>query len=130
MFRKVDCLRLHVQDVPRAVAFYSDRLGHPLVWRDGDREAGLRMADSNSELVLVAGDEAPESDLLVDSVDEAARRFEAAGGSIVERPFDIRIGRCAVVQDPWGNRLVLLDMTKGRLKTDEERNVVGIEPVR
>ena len=33
-------------------------------------------------------------------------------------PFDIAIGRCAVVQDRWGNRLVLLDHSKGRLLTD------------
>ena len=53
MLRKVDCLRLHVPNVPEALAFYSGRLGLPLAWRDGDREAGLKMIDSSSELVLV-----------------------------------------------------------------------------
>jgi hypothetical protein len=33
-------------------------------------------------------------------------------------PFDIPIGRCAVVRDSWGNVLVLLDVTKGSLMTD------------
>ena len=124
MFRKVDCLRVHVPDVPQALAFYSDKLGLPLVWRDGDREVGLKMIDSDTELVLTAGKDLPETDLLVDSVEEATKRFVAAGGSVFEPPFDIRIGRCAVVQDPWGNRLVLLDVTKGLLKTDADRNVV------
>jgi hypothetical protein len=33
------------------------------------------------------------------------------------------------VRDPWGNRLVVLDMSKGRLATDEDGNVVGTEPL-
>jgi hypothetical protein len=35
-------------------------------------------------------------------------------------PFDIPIGRCAVVRDSWGNVLVLLNVTKGSLITDAE----------
>jgi hypothetical protein len=51
--------------------------------------------------------------------------FVEAGGSIVVPPFDIQIGRCVVVADPWGNRLVLLDMSKGPLMADARGNVVG-----
>lgn len=32
----------------------------------------------------------------------------------------------AVVVDPRGNHLVLLDSTKGQLQTDDEQNVVGV----
>src|SRR6516164_5303221 len=28
-------------------------------------------------------------------------------------PFDITIGKCAVIRDPFGTRLCILDMTKG-----------------
>jgi len=28
-------------------------------------------------------------------------------------PFDITIGKCAVIEDPFGTRLCILDMTKG-----------------
>jgi len=45
--------------------------------------------------------------------------------STVVPPFDIQIGRCAVVQDSWGNQLVLLDAGKGLLITDAEGNVIG-----
>jgi hypothetical protein len=48
-----------------------------------------------------------------------------AGGKIITPPFDIQIGRCAVVQDPWGNKFILLDISKGSLKTDAEGNVIG-----
>jgi hypothetical protein len=34
---------------------------------------------------------------------------------VVVAPFEITIGRCAVVTDPFGNTLGLLDMTKGPL---------------
>ena len=46
----------------------------------------------------------------------------------MQGPFDIQIGRCVVVQDPWGNELVLLDMSKGRLRTDDAGNILGNEP--
>jgi hypothetical protein len=40
-------------------------------------------------------------------------------------PFDIQIGRCVVLEGPWGNPLVLLDTGKGLLKTDIDENVIG-----
>ncbi len=40
-------------------------------------------------------------------------------------PFDIAIGRAVIVEDPWGNRMVMLDNSKGRLLTDDEDNVTG-----
>jgi hypothetical protein len=43
-------------------------------------------------------------------------------------PFDIQIGRCVVVTDPWGNLLVLLDTSQGLLFTDEAGNITGNAP--
>ena len=130
MFHKVDCLRLRVPDLEEGLRFYHERLGHELAWRRGSSEAGLRMPKSDTELVLFtepAGPtpEAPEVDLLVDSTDAAAGRFRALGGGVVIEPFDIPIGRCAVVVDPFGNKLVVLDLSKGLLRTDADSNVVG-----
>lgn len=45
-----------------------------------------------------------------------------------EAEIVLQTGRCAVVRDPWGNELVLLDMSKGRLVTDEDGRVIGNEP--
>jgi lactoylglutathione lyase len=42
-------------------------------------------------------------------------------------PFDIPIGRCAVVVDPWENQLVLLDNSKGHLVTDQSGNIIGLD---
>ena len=124
LFRKVDCLSLRVDDLEAALAFYRDRLGHALCGRSPSA-AGLRLPESEVELVLHTDDRPQEVDLRVDSAPEAARSFVAAGGSLVAGPFEIAIGLCAVVQDPWGNRLTLLDLSKGPLVTDAEGNVGG-----
>ncbi len=124
LFRKVDCLQIPVPDLDAGLTFYRDRLGHELIWRTVTA-AGLRMPDSDAEIVLQTEREEMEVDLLVASADAAAKAMVEAGGRVVVEPFDIQIGRCVVVEDAWGNRLVLLDMSNGRLATDIDGNVVG-----
>ena len=124
LIRKVDCVRLYVPDLEAGLAFYRDRLGHELIWRT-ETAVGLRLPDSDAELVLQMEDQRQEVDLLVNSADEAATLVEQAGGKVIVPPFDIQIGRCVVLEDPWGNPLVLLDTSKGLLKTDADGNVIG-----
>jgi lactoylglutathione lyase len=124
LIRKVDCVRLYVPDLEAGLVFYQDQLGHELIWRT-KTAAGLRLPESEVELVLQTEEQRQEVDLLVDSADEAARFIEQAGGRVIVQPFDIQIGRCVVVEDPWGNPLVLLDTSKGLLKTDADGNVIG-----
>ena len=124
LLRKVDCVRLYVDNLEAGLAFYRDRLGHELIWRT-ETAAGLRLPESNAELVIQTEDQRQEVDFLVDSAEAAAKFVEQAGGKVVLPPFDIQIGRCVVIEDPWGNPLVLLDTSKGLLKTDAEGNVTG-----
>lgn len=124
LIRKVDCVRLYVPDLEAGLSFYRDRLGHELIWRT-QTAAGLRLPESEAELVLQTEDQRQEVDLLVDSADESARLIEQAGGKVIVPPFNIQIGRCVVVEDPWSNPLVLLDTSKGLLKTDADGNVIG-----
>jgi predicted enzyme related to lactoylglutathione lyase len=121
---KVDCIRLYVSDLEAGLAFYRDQLGHALLWRT-PQAVGLRMPGTDAEIVLHTEPIEPEIDLEVGSADAAASRFRQAGGTVVVPPFDIQIGRAAVVRDPWGNQYVLLDGSKGTLVTDGEGNVVG-----
>jgi hypothetical protein len=44
------------------------------------------------------------------------------------RSVDIPVGRLAVVQDPFGNRLVLVDLSAGRYRTDATGGVTGVDP--
>lgn len=126
LIQSVDCVQIPVSNLEDALAFYRDRLGHELIWRT-DTAAGLRIPDSEAEIVVQTERPELEPNLLVSSADEAAKRFVEAGGSVVVPPFDIPIGRCVIVRDPWGNRLVLLDMMRGRLATDERGYVTGAE---
>ena len=128
LIRKVDSLQLYVPDLDSGLSFYRDRLGHELIWRTEDA-AGLSMPETDAELVLQTGRKEKETDLVVESADVAGAYFEASGGRILVPPFDIQVGRCVVVQDPWGNQLVLLDTSKGLLVTDADGNVTGTEKV-
>ena len=127
MFKRIDCLQLPVSDLDAALAFYRDALGHSLVWRT-ETAAGLRICEG-SELVVHTEGRPAETDLLVDDVAAGVDRIVGAGGSLLAGPFEIQIGRCAVMRDPWANVLVILDMSKGALETDADGNVVGnVEP--
>lgn len=116
LFRNIDCIMLPVDDLEAAIEFYRDKLGHKLVWRS-QTGAGLAFGDGLTEILLGTGS---ETDIKVECAVEAAERFIAAGGEVVSGPRDIPIGKCVVVKDPWGNILVLLDTSKGLLKTDKD----------
>jgi len=128
LIRKVDCVQIQVPNLDAGLAFYRDQLGHQLVWRT-ERAVGLRLPDTDAEIVLQIERPGMEINLLVDSVDAAVARIVAAGGTVVVPPFEIQIGRCVVVCDPWGTQLILLDTSKGLLATDADGNVIGnLEP--
>ena len=124
LIRKVDCVQIRVPDLEAGLAFYRDQLGHQVIWRT-EQAIGLRLPESDAELVLQTERKGLEINFLVESADAAAARIVEAGGAVVVPPFDIQIGRCVVVQDPWGTQLVLLDTNKGLLVTDADRRVIG-----
>lgn len=127
LFRKVDSYQLPVKDLEAALAFYRDALGHELLWRT-EVGAGLRLPEQEgAEIVLQTERPVSETDLLVESVEDAVERFVAAGGTLLSGPFAIQIGKCAVVRDPFGNVLVMLDMSQGRLITDDAGRILGNE---
>lgn len=77
------------------------------------------MPETDAEVVLHT-----EADLLsrievhylVDDVVQAVAHFRANGCRVLAEPFDIEIGKCATIEDLFGTRLNILDMTKGPLK--------------
>jgi predicted enzyme related to lactoylglutathione lyase len=122
----IDAIAVPVPDLDSGLRFYRDHLGHALLWRnDAIGQAGLALPDGDTELVLTTQlDYAPN--WLVTSADDAAAAVQAAGGRVVTAPFDIPVGRIAVVADPFGNLLVLIDLSKGRYTTDERGAVTGV----
>ena len=126
LLRKVDAVTIRVPDLDAGLDFYSDTLGHELRWRnDAIGQAGLRLPDSDTEIVLTT-EHGYEPNWLVESADRAADEMANAGGTIVVEPFDIPVGRVAVTSDPFGNVLVLVDLSKGRYTTDDSAAVIDV----
>jgi predicted enzyme related to lactoylglutathione lyase len=126
LLRSVDAVTVRVPDLEAGLAFYGEALGHELRWRnDAIGQAGLALPESGTEIVL-GTDVRYEPNWLVESVDAAVAVFREAGGAVVAEPFDIPVGRVAVVADPFGNALVLVDLSKGRYVTDTDGNVTGV----
>jgi catechol 2,3-dioxygenase-like lactoylglutathione lyase family enzyme len=124
LLKQVDCVQIPVPNLDEGLRFYRDELGLELKWRH-ETQAGLRLGES--ELVLQTERPYQETEFLVDSADEAADLVEAAGGQVLAGPRDIPVGRLVVVADPFGNPLVLLDLSNGRFVTDDDGNVTGLE---
>lgn len=124
-FEKVDCVMLKVDDLEKGLAFYSTQLGHEVIWKT-DTAAGLKFPDSNAELVI-STENGPEVDLKVQDTHETFTKLVSAGANPIVKPFEIAIGYCAVLEDPWGNTITILDTSKGLLKVDSQKNVIGNE---
>lgn len=125
LFQKLDCIHVNVPDLDTGLEFYRDKLGLEMKWR-GKTSAGLKLGDDGSEVVLDTEPLLWKTDLLVDSVLDAVQQFEESGGTVLHGPFDIQIGKAAVVRDPWGNEYTLLDQSKGTFDTDNAGNVTGV----
>ncbi len=133
LLRKVDAVTIPVPDLDVGLRFYRDQLGHEIRWRnDALGQVGLGLPDSDSEIVLAtrqsAAGRAYEPNWLVSSADEAAEVIVAAGGRVVAGPEDIPVGHLVVAEDPFGNVLVILDLSKGRYVVDETGRVTGVAP--
>ena len=123
---KVDAVMVPVPDLDSGIDFYVGRLGHPLRWRiDEIGQAAIGLRDSDTEIVLTTSLRY-EPNWLVEDVEDAAAVFDAAGGRVLSPPFDIPVGRVAVVADPFGNALVLVDLAKGRYRTASDGTVTGV----
>jgi len=123
LFTNVDCISMYVPSLEEGLKFYL-QFGFKLLWK-ASNSCGLSMSDDITELVLCT-DKNPMVDFKVESVIEAITKFIEAGGKVEYGPFDIDIGKCAVVVDPFGNTYCILDMTKGTYDTDINGNTVGV----
>ncbi|MBO3746652.1 VOC family protein [Streptosporangiaceae bacterium NEAU-GS5] len=107
---KLGNVMIPVADLDEALAFYSDALGLPVKFRDGDRFAALDGGGTTVALVTsqeqVAGAVVAPS-YKVDDVGQAVRDLEKAGAAVVRAPetgpHEIR----AVLRDPSGNLFIV-----------------------
>ncbi len=113
--RKIDCIMIKVDDVDSAREFYMRVFGMVPAWRDAT-SAGLKFPESDAEIVLHSIKDIPsrvDVTYLVDDVVAAVAALEAEGCIVAAAPFAVAIGKCAVIVDPFGIPLTLIDMTKG-----------------
>jgi catechol 2,3-dioxygenase-like lactoylglutathione lyase family enzyme len=128
VLRGIDAVTVPVPDLDLGLAFYRDALGLELLWRnDAVGQAGLGLPDTGTELVLALREPYAPA-WLVGSAGEAARAIEEAGGLVVDGPRAVPVGNLAVTVDPFGNRLVLVDLSTGRYTTDADGTVTGVQP--
>jgi uncharacterized glyoxalase superfamily protein PhnB len=116
---------IDVDDMPRAVAFYTDGVGLRVGRRVGDEFVELLGAGSPIDLLLqhagtspVAGHAAVRSyarhwtpvhlDVVVENIDTAVARLVEHGASLEMPPTDRAWGRIAGLADPFGHGLDLL----------------------
>ena len=106
---------LRVDDLNKVAEYYVTVFGLKRVWQSAD-SVGLVMAETDAEIVLHTSEDIPAHisvHYLVDNVENAVTEYQKKGCKLVTSPFDIAIGKCAVIEDPFGNQLAILDMTKG-----------------
>jgi predicted enzyme related to lactoylglutathione lyase len=117
MLRKIDCVMIRVDDVKAAATFYADVFGLRPLW-SGKDSMGLVFPETDAEIVLHCNPDVPSSvevHYLADDVIAAVAQYVVKGCHLLVEPFDIAIGKCAVIADPFGTRLCILDMTQGPL---------------
>jgi lactoylglutathione lyase len=120
MLRKIDCVMIRVNDIKAAAAYYAKVFGLQPQW-SADDSIGLVFSESDAEIVLHCDLNIPSSvevHYLVENVIAAVANYSAQGCRVLVEPFDIAIGKCAVIEDPFGTRLCILDMTKGTRPLD------------
>jgi predicted enzyme related to lactoylglutathione lyase len=124
----VDAVMVPVPDLDEGLLFYWEGLGHELIWRNDELgQAGLRLPDSETELVL-STKLGYAVNWLVASVADAVATVIEAGGELVVEPTKIPVGQLAVTRDPFGNSMVLLDLSSGPYRTDADGHVLNGDP--
>ncbi|AGK96103.1 VOC family protein [Clostridium pasteurianum] len=125
LLKCIDCIELYVPDLKAGVDYYS-KLGLKVLWKN-DTSVGMGLEDDFTEILLQNERKKMNVDIKVESVIKAVEKIKESGGQVIYGPFDIPIGKCAVVRDKWSNKYVILDMTKGRYVTDKDGNIIDIK---
>jgi lactoylglutathione lyase len=113
--RKVDAVMHLVDDVYEAVSFYETVMGLKRGWTDDENKmVGLLFPGNDTELVLHMNKNLPNPNVSfqVEDVESFVEEFKAKGYKVLVEPFDIRCGKCTILEDPYGNELEVMDITK------------------
>ncbi|MDO8619285.1 MAG: VOC family protein [Candidatus Daviesbacteria bacterium] len=120
---KIDNIMYFVEDLDKSAAFYSEILGLTQRWRDDEHQMiGFTFDQSDSEVVIHSNSNLPKFDFsfLVEDVVSFCNEIKEKRYEVLEEPFDVRTGKFAVLSDPDGNKIPIIDLTKfgGKPKYD------------
>ena len=113
--RKVDAVMHLVDDIYEAAKFYETIMGLKRGWTDDENNMiGLLFPGNDTEIVLHMNKYLPNPNVSfqVENVMVFVEKYKAKGYKVMEEPFDIRCGKCAILQDPYGNGVEIMDITK------------------
>lgn len=112
---KIDSIEFYVSNLEEAEAFYSNVLGLRKVWTDKERGMiGFVFKESNSEIVIHNDSTRTKQSFCfsVENVEKFYDEYKKLGYKIVKAPFGVRCGKYAILADPDGNTLPIIDLTK------------------
>ena len=107
----IDYIELNVRDLPGAKAFYGDAFGW--TFNDyGEDYAGIRAPSGDGEVggLGVGRPPGPGGALVIlysDHLEASVAAVEAAGGRVIEGPYEFPGGRRFLFADPSGNVLAV-----------------------
>ncbi len=108
--RQVKMVVLSTDDIEESIRFYTETLGFPLKFRDGNHFAALDGGTITLALATPLDHPIPGQVVVgvkTDDVDADAAAVDGNGGGIARGPYDDAHERRAVVYDSQGNGLVL-----------------------
>ena len=112
---KIDNIMYRVSDLSAAEQFYKNVLGLKKAWEDkNEKMMGFIFDESDSEIVIHSNLKIPKFDYsyLVENVEKFCNIYREKGYSIILDPIDVRPGKYAILVDPDGNEIPIIDLTK------------------
>ena len=106
---QVKMIVLSTDDLEESIKFYTETLGFPLKFRDGNHFAALDGGTVTLALATALDHPIPGQVVVgikTDDVDGSANAVDESGGGIVKGPYNDAHERRAVVYDNKGNGLV------------------------
>lgn len=122
VLKRINAVLVKVPSIQEGLDFYREQLGLQTFWKKKDI-ASVRLGDGQ---LIMSTTLDPETNILVESVEHAAFVFVKAGGRVVGQPEDIDVGKLVTVEDAFGNRLTLVDFSKGFYTMDQSGNVMSV----
>jgi len=113
--KKIDAVLLRVKDLEKTADFYVEVMGLRRGWTDKENQMiGLLFPGNDTELVLHCNESLPDPNISyqVDDVLSFVEEYKHRGCKVLVEPFDIRCGKCAILQDPEGHSVEVMDITK------------------